>query len=255
VDKELVIVVPGEAAAHEVVMALEGLDAQGLVELYSSTIVVKDASGTLAVKHTRDLGGTWATPLGLSTGALLGLLGGLIGAFAGAEDLGSDLAYSGFALDFVHDVAQSLKPGSYAVCASLWEDWTGPVDDSTEPFGAVVFRQAPDEVAVAQTRTQWQVAREELAHLEAEIERAAGDQKAMLEARRGDLRAKQEELREYLLGRGAKLQEIWGARIASIEAKLPTAKAEARARHEQHAAKLSRFAAAQLAAFHDLFLS
>jgi uncharacterized membrane protein len=253
VDKELVIVVPSEAAAHEVVMALEELDDEGLIELYSSTVVVKEASGILTVKHSRDLPGPWASLLELSTGALLGLLGGLVGAFAGAEDLGSELACSGFAVDFVHDIAQSLKPGSYAVCASLWEDWTGPVDDSTEPFGAVAFRQAPDEVAVAQTRTEWQVARGELAHLEAEIARAAVEKKAMLEARRDELHAKQAELRLYLLGRAAKLNEIWGARIASIEAKLATAKAEARSRHEQHAAKLSRFAAAQLAAFDDLF--
>jgi uncharacterized membrane protein len=253
VDKELVLVVPSEVAAYEVVKALEELDHAGFIELYSSTVVVKEATGALVVRRTRDLRGPWANALQLSTGALLGLLGGLTGAFAGMEGLGSELAYSGIALDFVHDVAQSLKLGSYAVCASLWEDWTGPVDESTEPFGAVVFRQAPDEVAVAQTRTEWQVAKEELAHLDAEVARAEGERKAILEAKRHELGAKQAELREYLLMRAARLQEIWAARIASIQAKLETATAEARSRHEQHAAKLSRFAAAQLVAFYDLF--
>ena len=50
-DKELVILVPTEAAAYEVVRSLKGLDDQGSIELYSSTVVMKTASGSLTVKE------------------------------------------------------------------------------------------------------------------------------------------------------------------------------------------------------------
>jgi len=116
-DKELAIVVPTEAAAYEVVHALKGLDDEGSIELYSSTVVVKTASGALTVKDKDHLRGGWATALGLSTGALIGLLAGPVGvavgaAIGGAAGLGEDLAYSGFAGDFVQDVAARLLPGA-----------------------------------------------------------------------------------------------------------------------------------------------
>jgi uncharacterized membrane protein len=257
-DKELVIVVPNEAAAYEVVKALKGLDEEGSIELYSSTVVVKSANGPVTVKDTpRHLRGPWTTALGVSTGALLGLLAGPAGAAAGAviggaAAIGGDLAYSGFAGDFVHDIAANLQAGSYAVCASLWEDWTVPVDLATAPFGAVVFRQATDDVVAAQIGAEWQATKDDVAHLEAEISRAAGDQRVKLEARRDELRKRLAAQREKLQNRVSKLQESRDARIASIRAKVETARSDVRARHQQHVEKLSHFAAAQRQAFHEL---
>src|SRR5271165_5854691 len=131
-DKQLVIVVQNEMAAYDVVKALKALDDEGSIELYSSTVLVKAADGSLSVKDSRDLRGPWGTVLGLSTGALIGLLAGPLGAavgaaVGGAAGLGGDLAYSGFVGDFVQDVAAGLAPGGHAVVASVWEDWTVPV--------------------------------------------------------------------------------------------------------------------------------
>jgi len=257
-DKEIVIVVPTEAAAYEVVKALKALDDEGSIELYSSTVIAKKADGAMEIKDTRHLRGAWGTALGLSTGALIGLLAGPLGAamgaaIGGAAGLGGDLAYSGFAGDFVHDVSARLQPGGVAVCASVWEDWTVPIDVAVSPLGATVFRQATDDVVVAQIRADMQALGEERAHLEGEIAKATGEAKAKLEARRTELRAKEGGQRERLQKRASKLEEGWEAKIASIKEKAAAAKADAKARHQQHVDKLARFAAAQKESFHQLF--
>ena len=257
-DKEIVIVVPTEAAGYEVVRALKALDDEGSIELYSSTVIGKKADGAMEIKDTRHLRGAWGTVLGLSTGALIGLLAGPVGVavgatIGGAAGLGGDLAYSGFAGDFVHDVSARLQPGGYAVCASVWEDWMAPIDVAVSPFGATVFRQATDDVVVAQIRAEMQALGEERAHLEAEIAHATGQAKGKLEARRAELRAKQAAQRDRLQKRASKLEESWEAKIASIKEKAASAKAEVKSRHQQHVEKLARFAAAQRDAFHQLF--
>lgn len=257
-DKELVVIVPNETAAYEVVRSLKALDDEGSVELYASTVVVKSASGVTTIQDTRHLHAPWATILGMSTGALVGLLGGPVGmaigaAVGGAAGLGGDLAYSGFAGDFVRDVSARLAPGGYAVVASVWEDWTVPVDTALAPLGAVVLRQATDDVVIAQVRSEMQALKEEQQHLEGEIAKAAGDAKAKLEARRAELRAKQTAEREKLHARANKLEESWRAKLESIKQKTAAAKSEAKTRHEQHLEKLSHFAALQKESFRQLF--
>ena len=274
-DKELVIVVPSENVAYDVVKALKALDDEGSIELYASTVVYKAPNGTFTIKDEHHLRGPWAAALAVSTGALLGLLAGPIAVAAGAAAgvaagaaaagaavggtvggvaaIGGDLAYSGFAGDFVHAVAARLLPGSYAVLASVWEDWTIPIDTAIAPYGAIMFRQATDDVVAAQIKADWESTKSELNHLEAEIETAAGGEKAKLQAKRDELRKKQAAQREKLQSRVKKLQDSWDAKIASINAKAEKAQARAEARHSQHAQKLSQFATVQKKAFHDLF--
>src|SRR5690242_19221162 len=156
-DREIVFVVPTDAASYEVLTALKALDDEGSIELYSATIVTKGADGTVSVKDSKDFRGPWGTALGVSTGELIGLLAGpagmAIGAtFGGLIGLDADLAYSGFDGDFVRDVSAKLQPGMHAVCASVWEDWNVPIDVAVAPFEAVVFRQATDDVVVARIR-------------------------------------------------------------------------------------------------------
>jgi uncharacterized membrane protein len=258
-NKEIVIVVPTEVAAYEVVKALKGLDDEGSIELYSSNVVVKTPSGAITIQDEEHIRGPWGTVLGLSAGALIGLLAGPVGvavgaAVGGAAGLGGDLAYSGFAGDFVQDVAARLVPGGHAVVASVWEDWTVPVDVAVAPFaGGGVFRQSTEDVVEAQIRAAWQAVKEEQQHIDAEIAHATGTAKAKLEAQCDELRAKQATQKERLQKRAAKLQESWDVKIASIKEKAGRAKAEARARHERHAEKLARFATAEKTALHDLF--
>lgn len=258
-NKEIVIMVPTEVAAYEVVKALKELDAEGSIELYSSNVVVKTPAGAITIRDKEHIRGPWGTVLGVSAGALIGLLAGPVGAavgaaVGGAAGLGGDLAYSGFVGDFVQEIAARLVPGGHAVVASVWEDWTVPVDVAVAPFaGGAVFRQSTDDVVEAQIRAAWQSVKEEQQHIDAEIAHATGAAKAKLEAQRNELRAKQAAQKDRLQKRAARLQERWDAEVASIKEKAATAKAEAKTRHEQHADKLSRFARAEKTAFHDLF--
>ena len=153
----------------------------------------------------------------------------------------------------MRDVATRLEPGHYAVCASVWEDWAVPVDVAVAPFGAVVSRQGTDDVVMAQIRSDMQALKEEQAHIEAEIAHAQGEVKAKLEVRRNELRAKQVAQRERLQKRVNQLQQSWDAKIDSVKKKAAEAKAAAKARHQEHAEKLSRFAAAQKESFRELF--
>lgn len=257
-DKQLVIVVRNEVNAYEVVRALKALDDQGSIELYTSTVIMKTPEGQLIVKDSHDLRGPWAGMLGMSTGALIGLLAGPVGMVAGAAiggvtALGADLTYTGFAGDFLHEVSAKLQPGTWAVCASLWEDWTVPVDVAVAPFGGVALRQATDDVVAAQITADWRAAKDDLAALEAELANAVGEEKAKLLAKREELRNKQAELRAKLQSRAQKLQDVYNAQLAAIKAKAEAAKTEAKVRRENRAAKLARFAAAQKQAFHALF--
>ena len=95
--------------------------------------------------------------------------------------------------------------------------------------------------------------KEEAQHLDAEIFKADREERAKLEAKRNELHREDGRAEERLHQRAAKLQERWDAGIASIKEKTAKAKAEAKTRHEQHAEKLSRFAKAEKAAFHNLF--
>lgn len=273
-DKELVIVVSNEAAAYEVVKALRALDAEGSIELYASTVVYKAENGTFSVKGEQRLRAPRIAALTASTGALLGLLGGPIalaagataGAAAGAAAVGAavggtagaaasisgDLSYSGFVGEFLQSIAASLQPGSYAVLASVAEDWTVPIDTAVAPWGAVVFRQATDSVVMAQIKAEWQSMNDELDHIEAEIDSAVGGEKAKLMAMRDELRVKHAAERDKLEARARALQASWDAKIADMEAKVEVAGARAAARHAEHARKLSEFAAVQKKAFHDL---
>jgi len=115
------------------------------------------------------------------------------------------LLISGFAGDFVYDVSARLPAGGYAVVASVWEDWTVPVDVAMTPFGGVVFRQATDDVVVSQIRADMQALNEEQQHLEAEIAKSIGEAKARLEAKRTEIRAKQAAQRDKLRTRAARL--------------------------------------------------
>jgi uncharacterized membrane protein len=260
VDKEIVIVVPNEKASAEVVKSLKSLDRDGSIELYAFTVAFKTNEGKLEVKasETPNLRTPAATAIGVSTGALIGLVGGpvggVIGAAAGAATGAPlDVAYSGFAGGFVHEVSGKLAPGSWAVFASVNEDWMMPVNAAVEPFGGVLFRQNTDDFVLAQLRSAKEQLDEEMNHIEGEIKKAAGDAKNKLIAKRDELRAKDAAEKKRLQERAKELEASWNAKIESINSSIASAKADAKARHQQHKEKLAKFAAAQKQAFAELF--
>ena len=257
-DRDIVIVLPTEKAAYHALRALRQLDDDGSIELHAGVVVSKDAKGAITVHDKRDENVGWGTLLGMSSGALIGLLGGPIGAMAGVAigggaGLAGDIAYTGFASDFIRQVGSSLNPGTTAVVAHAFEDWTVPVDTAMASFRATVFRQASVDVAKAQLKSEMRALKEEEAHIDKEIEKANSDTKAKLQKTRAELRAKQALTRANLEKHARQMEERLDAEIESIKGKVAHSKAEAKARHEEHMKKLSRFAAAQKSAFQALF--
>jgi uncharacterized membrane protein len=259
-NKEIVITAPNEQAAYEVVKALRSLDVAGSIELYSSRVIEKSKDGAVTIESTRGGAASWGTALGLSTGMLIGLLGGPVGVavggtVGGVAGFAGDTAYSGFTGDFIKSVSDRLQPGSVAVVASVWEDWSGPIDIEVAKVGGTVSRQMTDDLVAAQLDADTRALQEDEARMDAEIEASTGEIKAKLEAKRTELRARNDRHRERLAQRANELEQTLEARLESIKQKVGDSKAEAKKRHEEHMEKLSHFMDQQKAAFRQLFAS
>ncbi len=177
-DKQLVIVVPTEVNAYQVLRALEALDDQGSIVLYASTVVTKTPEGGLSINDWRAMRGMWAPTLAMST----------------------------------------LHLGAWAVCASLREDRTAPVDRAIAPYRARAFRQRTDDVGVAGPNADGLATDDNPAHIPAELAHGVGEENATLQARHDDLRTRQAAIRERLEARMQKLQQVHNALIAAVMA-------------------------------------
>ena len=81
-DKYLVIGFDNELKAYEGSRALQDLQNEGSLNLYAKAVIVRDASGKVAVKQEGDAGPI-GTAGGLLTGSFIGMLGGAGSALAG----------------------------------------------------------------------------------------------------------------------------------------------------------------------------
>jgi len=265
-DREIVIVTPTESGAYDALKALKELDRDGTIELYASAVLTKGSDGTLSVKERENDTRTGVgTMLGLSIGALIGLLAGpagvVTGAAAGAAATGAaaggvaDIGMTGVAGDFLHEVARNLQPGTFALVASVWEDWTVPVDTAVTKLGGKVMRQGSHDVAVAQIKAGVDELDDEGAYIDQQIDQAAGEAQADLRAKREEIKTRQAEQRKKLHARADVIQKTWDAKLASVHEKAKASAALSKARHEEHKQKLERFVSAQKASFRELFSS
>jgi uncharacterized membrane protein len=87
-NKILVSVFDSERTAFEGLTALKDLHREGDISLYASTMIAKDASGTVSVRQAAD-NGPIGTLAGRVTGGLVGLLGGPVGVAVGASSAAS----------------------------------------------------------------------------------------------------------------------------------------------------------------------
>jgi uncharacterized membrane protein len=249
-DRDLVVAVPTESAAYEALRALRQLDDEGSIELYSAAVITKQSDGQVKLQDKRDTMLGLGTLLGASTGALVGLLAGPAGAAIGATAAGgagaaTDMAYAGFSGDFLRRVGDRLKPGTSAVVAYVFEDWTTPVDSAVAPMGATVFRQSTGDVATAQLKSEMQRVREERQHLEGEIARSTDEENKGIEASIADLDRQEADLKKKIDAGANTMQQKVDEQITSIKKKMSAAKSDAKQRHEQRVDKLSKFAAKQ----------
>ena len=230
-NKILVSVFDSERTAFEGLTALKDLHRDGDITLYASTVIAKDASGTVSVRQAADRGPI-GTLTGMVTGGLVGLRGGPVGVAVGAYvggfgGLMYDLFKAGVSIDFVDEVSASLTPGKAAVVADIDEMWVTPIDTRLGALGGTTFRRLHGEVIDAELVRETDAARMELEQLRAELRESSGEAKANVE---GAINAQRQKL-EALVDR---VDATLVQQKAEFEARLATLREQqAKARESQ----------------------
>jgi uncharacterized membrane protein len=232
-NKILVSVFDSERTAFEGLTALKDLHRDGDITLYASTVIAKDASGTVSVRQAADRGPI-GTLVGIVTGGLVGLLGGPAGVAVGAYvggfgGLMYDLFKAGVSMDFVDEVSTSLIPGTAAVVADIDEMWVTPIDTRLGALGGTTFRRLQGEVVDAELIRETDAARTELEQLRAELRETSGEAKANV---KGAIKAQQRKL-EALDDRIGKMLAQQKAEFEARLATLREQQAKARDSHKQ----------------------
>jgi uncharacterized membrane protein len=184
-NKIIVAVFDTETGAYKGVDALKALHNKGDISLYSSAVLVKDASGKVEVKQSADEGPV-DTAFGLLIGSMIGLLAGPAGVAAGAS-IGSmtgmlfDLGRAGVSLDFIDEVSAVLIPGKSAVLAEVDEEWVTPVNTTLNQFGALIVRRSKSEVIEDQLNREAAAFSSELKQMQAELKKSDDKTKAAMQ--------------------------------------------------------------------------
>ncbi len=240
-DKILVVIFDSESKAYEGSRALQELQNEGSINLYSKAVIARDASGKVEVKQAGDMGPI-GTGVGLVTGSLIGLLGGPVGLVVGAGlgmsgGLVYDLVNSGVGEDFLYEVGQSLQPGKAAVVAEVWEEWVLPVDTRMEALGGVTFRRMRGEIEDAQFDRDIAALNAELDEEEAEFKQATGEAKAKLRTKIDSTKAKLQAMQDGIQARIDSSKQETDAKIKSLQAQAAKARGERKAKLEKRSAE------------------
>jgi len=144
-ERVLVAVFDGEAQAYNGFHALQALERDGALSVYSSRVVIKYRDGSIDVRRTEGLLPE-GTLVGTVVGTLIGLLGGPVGFVFGATTglaLGAatDYTRARAGKDVVEKVSKDLAPGKAAVVAEIDEEFTGRADARLKAIGGSVFRR------------------------------------------------------------------------------------------------------------------
>lgn len=153
---ELVVMVfggsPGSAA--EALAALKQLEKGGLLRLFNSAVLVKDAHGVASIQETEDVPRGRGALFGALVGGLVGLLGGpagaIIGAAAGAAagGLAAGQIDLGFADSFLKELKDSLLPDSSALLVIVEQRWVERLAVELERFnGKLLLHAVRSELA------------------------------------------------------------------------------------------------------------
>lgn len=252
-NKILVSVFDAERTAFEGLTALKDLHRDGDITLYASSVIAKDALGTVSVRQAEDPGPI-GTLVGIVTGGLVGLLGGPAGVAVGAYvggfgGLMYDLFQSGVSMDFVDEVSASLIPGTAAVVADIDEMWMAPIDTRLGALGGTTFRRFPGDVIDAELIRETDAARAELEQLRSELRESSAEAKANVEKAIDGQRHKLESLDDRIGKALAQQDAEFQARLATLREQQAKAresqrqqidarKAELKVSHEARKAKL-----------------
>ncbi len=220
---------------------LHQLHAEGPLTLHNVAMVVREASGKVAVRERPKMRPA-RTAGGLIAGGLIGLLGGPVGAAVGmgaGAVTGAlfDLTRARVGNGFVEEVGAHLEPGKAALIADIDEDAEGPLDRRMEAIGGTLLRRTRKEIDHVYLEQMVEPSEEELASLEAEeladvrasqneAARKETDRlQAKIDATRRKMRQKEEELEAQL----QRVKDEGHEKIALLEAQKARATAESQA--------------------------
>jgi uncharacterized membrane protein len=139
----VVIGYESEVKAEEVRLALLKMQKEYLIDLIDAVVVVRDAKGKVRLRQLHDLttagavsGGFWGALIGLIF--LNPLFGMAIGAAAGA--ISGALTDVGIDNNFMKQLAETLKPGTAALCVLIRQMTVDKVVEEIQKFGGTVIK-------------------------------------------------------------------------------------------------------------------
>lgn len=149
-ERMLVAIFDGETRAYDGFHALQALERDGALSVYSSRVVIKYGDGSIDVRRTEGVLPE-GTLVGTVVGTLIGLLGGPVGFALGATTglaLGAatDYTRARAGKDAVKSVSKNLAPGKAAVVAEIDEEFTGAADARIKAIGGSVFRRELQDI-------------------------------------------------------------------------------------------------------------
>jgi uncharacterized membrane protein len=241
-DKFVVVVFPDERRAYEGVSQLRQLHEEGSVSLWATSVVRREADGTLTIVQEGDPG-----PLGVGvgalTGGLIGLFGGPVGAAVGLAGGGvvGDALHAGVSRDFLEELRGELAPGKYAVVAEVSEDWLAPLDTRMDALGGNVIREAQTTFVDDMIETRANAVRDELSQRRTEH---AGAKAERMESKLNDrIEKTQEKLQKAAEKARARLddtKEELNAKIHALEEQSEQAPPEVKQRVQQRIAEIRK---------------
>ena len=241
-DKMIVVIFENEAGGYRGVKALEDLDGDNTITLYSKAVIKKNPDGKI-VHIEESERGPLGTAVGLLSGSLIGLAGGPLGAAVGAYVglIGGglyDLTKIGVSDDFIEEVGEFLLPGKVAVVAEVEEEWVTPVDTRLEAAGGVVFRRPRGEVLDTQFERDSAAFGEEISELEVEFENANDEAKAKLKVKIDAAKARLHATHEKAKATAEEAKREMEAKVNSLKEQIKTANAERKAKLEKRMSEI-----------------
>jgi uncharacterized membrane protein len=194
-EKIVVITFDSEPKAYEGIKKLKRLDADGSITIHQGVLLRRNKDGSIATDDGALADVPVRTLAGTALGALIGLLGGPAGAAAGATlgasaGLVGDIVVATLDEDFLMEVSSRLRPGAAAVVLDVSEEWVTPVDTELEPDARSIVRRPKVDVEDDLLAKRAEANDKELSALERELETAATERKAKLQARIDELKAR-----------------------------------------------------------------
>ncbi len=196
-DNIIIATFNNEKNAIDGVLRLNELDHRGDIATYNNVLLRRNQDGSFDyLKDTRDLT-AWNSMGGMLLGSTIGIIGGPVGAlaglFAGLTVGGfADLAKYSFDYDFLEDFKDGLPKGTTSLIAQVSEPNESLINDVLQPLGAQIWRSNVYAQQDRYVQSQIDALDAGILETEKELQHAAADEKAKVQAKLTDLRARRD---------------------------------------------------------------